>query len=145
MNKLKMLPPNFNMENIKILKGVNKANKELAELKGLISTIPNSLIIINTLSLREAKDSSEIENIVTTNDELFRADIDIAVENNATKEVKNYNIALKEGYMLVKERGILTTNMIVEIQGILERNKIGIRTQMGTVLKNGKGETVYTP
>ncbi len=142
---LKMLPPQVDIETKKILKKTSSANKKLGELKGLISTIPNSLIIINTLSLREAKDSSEIENIVTTNDELFKADIDIAVENNSTKEVKNYNLALKEGHKLVKDRGILTTNMIVEIQGILEKNKIGIRTQMGTVLKNSKGETIYTP
>jgi Fic family protein len=140
-----MLPPQADIETKKILKKVSSANKKLGELKGLISSIPNSLIIINTLSLREAKDSSEIENIVTTNDELFKADIDIPVENNNTKEVKNYNLALKEGYRLVKEKEMLTTNMIAEIQGILEKNKIGIRTQMGTVLKNSKGEIIYTP
>jgi Fic family protein len=143
---LKLLPPDIDLESVAVLRQLAKANRALAELKGISNTIPNSNILINTLVLQEAKDSSAIENIITTNDELYQADIDIEVKNPAAKEVKYYAIALKHGFGLIQKHGFLSTNQIIEIQGILEQNDAGIRTQAGTVLKNERsGEIVYTP
>lgn len=84
---LKKLPLDFDIESKIVLKKVNSANKSLAELKGLLKSLPNKYLLLNTLMLREAKESSEIENIITTNDELFKADIKIKINNRATKEV----------------------------------------------------------
>ncbi|HAS79452.1 MAG TPA: addiction module protein [Fusobacteriaceae bacterium] len=143
---LKKLPLPYDVESKKILKKVINANKSLAELKGLIESLPNKFLLLNTLSLREAKDSSEIENIVTTNDELYKANINIIPDNSATKEVKNYNAALKRGYELVVEKEMITTNIIIEIQGILEENNQGIRKTPGTVIQNTKtGDIVHRP
>lgn len=143
---LNMLPPNVNFDTVKILKQLAKTNRALAELKGYADTIPNKHILINAINLNEAKDSSEIEQIVTTHDDLYKA---LTYEKAATpqaKEVVNYRTALWHGYKLVKERGILTTNMLVEIQGIIEQNKAGIRKLPGTALRNSvTGEIVYTP
>lgn len=143
---LQKLPPKTNLETVKILKQLSKSNRALAELKGVSNTIPNSNILINTLVLQEAKDSSEIENIITTHDDLYKSDINIEAVNSAAKEVKFYTIALKRGFELIKEHNIITTNYIIKIQKILEQNDAGIRTQARTVLKNDStGETVYTP
>ena len=143
---LPKLPPKANLETVKILKQLSRSNRALAELKGVSKTIPNSDILINTLVLQEAKDSSEIENIITTHDDLYKSDIDIEVANSAAKEVKFYSVALKKGFELIKNHNIITTNHIVEIQKILEQNDAGIRTQAGTVLKNNStGEIIYTP
>ena len=140
------LPPVVDLDSIKILKKVNTANRALAELKGITKTIPNSGILINTLVLQEAKDSSAIENIITTHDELFKADLNIEKINFATKEVQDYSYALKKGFELVETSQILVTRHILEIQEILESNKAGIRRQAGTALKNGlTGEVIYTP
>ncbi len=144
--ELQKLPFDVNLESVKILKKVNLANKALAELKGISLTIPNSSILINTLVLQEAKDSSEIENIITTHDELYKSDIGIDDLNHSTKEVKNYSLALKKGFELISENKLLIIRHILEIQEILENNNAGIRTQAGTVLKNPlTGETIYTP
>jgi Fic family protein len=144
--QLEKLPPNMDLETVKILKKSISANKALAELKGITKTIPNSGILINTLVLQEAKDSSAIENIITTHDELFKAELDIEKVNYATKEVQNYSRALKKGFELVSENGLLITRYIVDIQEILENNKAGIRQQAGTALKNdATGEIVYMP
>jgi Fic family protein len=144
--KLEELPISENIETVKILKKVNLANRALAELKGVSKTVPNSSIFINSLVLQEAKDSSEIENIITTQDELFKSDIDIAGINKATKEVKRYSSALKKGFELITQNKILTTRYIIEIQQILENNDAGIRTQAGTALKNvATGKIIYTP
>lgn len=144
--KLEGLPPNGEIETKRILKQLANSNRALAELKGYADTIPNKNILINAVTINEAKDSSEIENIVTTHDELYRA---MSQNNNsspAAKEVVNYRQALWHGYHMVKEREVLTTNMIVEIQQLIEKNKAGIRKLPGTVLKNDlTGEVVYTP
>lgn len=140
------LPLTFDVEDKKILKKVTKANRKLAELKGLIESLPNRYILLNTLTLREAKDSSEIENIITTNDELFKANINVIHDNNATKEVKNYKNALQKGFDLIKENKILTIRMIIDIQNILEENTQGLRKTQGTIIKNTTtGEIVHTP
>jgi Fic family protein len=119
----------------------------LAELKGVTAIIPNQNILINTLSLQEAKDSSEIENIITTHDELYKSD-EFArnFASQAAKEVYSYSTALKNGYEKVKQTGLLTNNLILEIQETLEENKAGYRKLSGTALKNDRtGETVYMP
>lgn len=129
-----------------ILKKTAAASRKLAELKGLASSIPNQSILINTLALQEAKDSSEIENIITTHDELFKSDTFPSLPDNlAAKEVRNYIQALRMGYKLVQKTGLITANHIIEIQAELEKNKAGFRKLPGTALKNNLGETVYTP
>ena len=129
-----------------ILKKLASSSRALAELKGIASSIPNQGILINTLGLQEAKDSSEIENIVTTHDELFKDDVlPEAFANPAAKEVLRYRQALRLGFDQVRQTGLLTANHIIEIQGELERNNAGFRKLPGTALKNGSGETVYIP
>lgn len=144
-NNLFNFPPDFNFDTIEILQSLNIASRSLGELKGATATIPNADILINTLSLQESKESAEIENIVTTQDELYIAQVDTKVYNLPAKEVKRYVEALNYGYELIKSTGLITSNHIQEIQAILEPHKQSYRKQMGTVLKNSSGETVYTP
>ena len=129
-----------------ILKRLASASRQLAELKGIAAAIPNQGILINTLGLQEAKDSSEIENIVTTHDELFKDDVlPEAFANPAAKEVLRYRQALRVGLEQVRASGLITANHIVEIQSELERTNAGFRKLPGTALKDGAGRTVYTP
>jgi Fic family protein len=129
-----------------ILRRLARSSRKLAELKGIAASMPNQGILINTLGLQEAKDSSEIENIVTTHDELFKDDVlPEAFANPAAKEVLRYRQALRVGFNLVRQSGLLTSNHIVQIQGELERNNAGFRKLPGTALKDGAGRTVYTP
>jgi Fic family protein len=108
--------------------------------------MPNQAMLISALGLQEAKDSSEIENIVTTHDELFReVAFSEAATNAAAKEVARYRQALGIGYASVRQRGLLTTNQILAIQAELEKNHPGLRKVPGTVLQDGAGRTVYTP
>ena len=141
-----MLPPDIELETKAVLKQLTKAHRALSELKGYANMIPNKNILINAVLINEAKDSSEIENIITTHDELFKA---ITVENYkspAAKEVVNYRAALWHGYTLVSEKEMITSNMLIEIQQLIILNRAGIRKQACTVLKNeGTGEIVYTP
>ena len=146
MNSLKMLPPDLELETKKVLKQLTLAHRALSELKGYANMIPNKNILINAVLINEAKDSSEIENIVTTHDELFKAISVESFKNPAAKEVVNYRSALWHGYKLVSEKDMLTTNMLIEIQQQIILNRAGIRKQAGTVLKNeATGEIVYTP
>lgn len=129
-----------------ILKKLASSSRRLAELKGIAASIPNQGILINTLGLQEAKDSSEIENIVTTHDELFKDEVlPDAFANPAAKEVLRYRQALRVGFEQVRASGLLTANHILQIQGELERNNAGFRKLPGTALKDGAGQTVYTP
>jgi Fic family protein len=129
-----------------VLRQLASSSRALAELKGVAGSIPNQGILINTLGMQEAKDSSEIENIVTTHDELFKGDVlPDAFANPAAKEVLRYRQALRVGYEKVRDSGLLTTNHIIQIQGELERNNAGLRKLPGTALKDGSGQTVYTP
>ncbi len=145
--KLEELPTQENLETRKILKSLPKAHAALAELKGIAMSIPNQNILINTLGLQEAKDSSAIENIITTHDELYKLELNVQSEETlAAKEVQNYIEALKLGFSLVAEREMLTSTMILKIQQMIEKNKAGFRKLPGTALKNSStGETVYTP
>ncbi len=129
-----------------ILKKLASSSRRLAELKGIAASIPNQGILINTLGLQEAKDSSEIENIVTTHDELFKDDVlPESFANPAAKEVLRYRQALRVGFEQVRASGLLTVNHIIQIQGELERNNAGFRKLPGTALRDGAGRTVYTP
>ncbi|WP_294252473.1 Fic/DOC family N-terminal domain-containing protein [Propionivibrio sp.] len=129
-----------------ILKQLNAASRELAELKGVAASMPNQGILISTLGLQEAKDSSEIENIVTTHDELFReVAFPEAAGSAATKEVAHYRQALRVGFDAVRTSGLLTNNHILQIQAELEKNRAGFRKLPGTALKGDGGRTVYTP
>lgn len=141
------LPLSYDLETKEILRQVNRANRKLAELKGVAQTIPNEQILISSLTLQEAKDSSEVENIVTTQDELYKADLDLknVVINASTKEVLNYRQAMQRGFELVRRTKLLTLNDIKKIQEELEYNKAGFRSIPGTKLMNQQGETVYTP
>lgn len=141
------LPLPYDLETKAVLKQLNKANKMLAELKGLATTIPNKQILISSLTLQEAKESSEVENIVTTQDDLYRASVSInqELQSAATKEVLNYREALQHGFNLVRKRQLLTNNVIKEIQERLEYNRAGFRTVPGTALKRNDGTIVYTP
>lgn len=142
----KNLPLQTNIETTKVLKKTISANRALARLNGVAKIIPNSAILINSLVLQEAKDSSEIENIITTHDELYRAGLDISSITNETKEVQNYTEALLKGFDVVTHNKLLLKKYIVEIQAILEKNSAGVRRQSGTVLKNAQtGEVVFTP
>ncbi len=135
-----------NMETVSILKKVNIANKKLAELKGIVKTIPNEKILINFIFLQEAKDSSAIENIITTHDELYKQFIFDKSQHIAAKEVENYVEALYSGYDIIKNTELLTINGICEIQSILERNNAGIRSQSGTkILNAATGKVIYEP
>lgn len=129
-----------------ILRQLAASSRKLAELKGAAASIPNQGILINTLGLQEAKDSSAIENIVTTHDELFRdAAFPEACTNPAAKEVSHYRQALRTGYNAVRSTGLLTVNHILDIQAELEQNSAGIRKLPGTALKDGAGQVIYTP
>jgi Fic family protein len=145
--KLKKLPLTQDIETKKVLKKLASAHRSLAELKGIVSSIPNENILINTLGLQEAKDSSAIENIITTHDDIFKAELNLdGFKSLNAKEVQNYISALKKGFSLIKKNKILTNNDIVEIQSELEKNNAGFRKILGTALKNATtGETVYTP
>lgn len=143
---LKKLPPNINFDTVKILKQLANTNRALSELKGYADTIPNKHILINAINLNEAKDSSEIEQIITTHDDLYKALTYEKVATSAAREVVNYRTALWQGYEMIKEKGILTVNMLVEIQRIIEGNKGGIRRLPGTELRNSiTGKVIYTP
>lgn len=141
------LPLAIDLETKRVFKKIIAANKALAELNGVSETIPNEQIILNTLSLQEAKDSSAIENIITTHDELFSSDsLAKQFTSIAAKEVFNYSNSLKFGFELVKKTGLLTSNNIIDIHSVLEETKTGFRKVPGTALKNDQtGEVIYTP
>ena len=133
-------------ESPEILKKLALSSRRLAELKGIAGSIPNQSILLNTLGLQEAKDSSEIENIITTHDELFKDDVlPDAFSNPAAKEVLRYRQALRIGFNQIKQSGLLTSNHIIQIQAELEQNNAGFRKLPGTTLKNAIGQVIYTP
>ncbi len=144
---LTTLPETERLETHAVLKQLVAAHRYLAELKGIAATIPNPEILISTLSLQEAKDSSEIENIFTTQDELFQADIFSDYSRNpAAKEVRRYATALRSGFEQIRGDKLITVNRIVQFHKMLMDNDAGVRKLPGTVIKNlATGETVFTP
>ena len=150
MNKdyqIPALPLDFDFETKNILRQLSKSNRRLAELKGVALTIPNENILLSSLVLQEALDSSAVENIVTTSDELYRAELDIKgeISNAAAKEVLNYRQAMQVGFEMVRKKKLLTLHVVKQIQKELEHNNAGFRTVSGTKLKTSKGDVVYTP
>ena len=146
-NELPLLPPKESIETSAILKKAVTAGRALAELKGLGGTIPNQAMLINTIVLQEAQSSSEIENIITTTDALFRAlTTRTSQVDAATKEVLRYREALLEGLHTLKKRPFLTTNVFVKIFQTIKENTSGIRNTPGTKISNARtGEVIYTP
>ena len=142
-----VIPTHPELETRKLLKLLPRTHAALAELKGTAATIPNQSILISTLAIQEARDSSAIENIFTTQDTLFKAELNLIPFSDASaKEVQNYTRALLRGFELVRDRGLITNNIIIEIQEAIERNRAGFRRVPGTAIKNGvTGATVYTP
>lgn len=146
-NRLRKLPLEYDVETKKVLKKVASAHRALAELKGIVSSIPNENILINTIVIQEAKDSSAIENIITTHDDIFKAELNLkGIKSPRAKEVQYYIVALKKGFELLRKDGLLTNNNIISIQSEIEKNSAGFRKIPGTKLKNTTtGQTVYTP
>jgi Fic family protein len=133
-------------ETTPLLKALGSASRQLAELKGAALSIPSQSVLINTLGLQEAKDSSAVENIVTTHDELFRDDAFPAEAGSAAaKEVLRYRQALRVGFEAVEATKLLTLSHVLDIQAALEGNSAGFRKLPGTMLKDGTGRVVYEP
>ena len=144
--ELEMLPIKKDIETKRILKQLSRTSRALAELKGVAKTMPNQNILINAIMINEAKTSSGIENIVTTHDEIYRAMVKTNDASLAAKEVSDYRTAIWEGYHLICEKRMINTNIIVKIQEKLEHNGAGIRSTLGTVIKDiARNEIVYTP
>ena len=146
-NALPLLPPKADLETKAVLKKAIAANKALAELKGLGQTIPNQTMLVNTITLQEAQASSEIENIITTADALFRAfTAQTGQIDPATKEVLRYREAIWDGYQALKSKSTLTTNQFIQIVQTIKKNQAGIRNTPGTKIANDRtGEVIYTP
>lgn len=124
---------------------LTEAHRHLAELKGLCESLPNQGILLDTLAIQEAKDSSEIENIITTHDELY-ASHEESSTSPAAKEVRHYVSALRVGFEAVRESGLIRLETVLSVQSELERNRAGLRKLPGTVLKNElTGRVIYEP
>lgn len=144
-NDLPLLPPDTELETKAVLKQAIATNRVLANLRGLAAQIPNQGVLINSIVLQEARLSSEIENIVTTNDELYRADADADGKTDShTKEVLRYRQALNFGFKELAQRP-LSTNLFIDIVRIIKEVEFGIRRVPGTALKNSMDEVIYTP
>lgn len=144
-NDLPYLPPQTEIENIHILKACIPARTALAELKQAGELLPNQGLLINALPLLEAKDSSEIENIVTTTDKLFQFAQEDTHADSATKEALRYRTALYQGYKRLKERP-LSTATVIAVCSTIKNMEMDIRRIPGTTIANSSsGETIYTP
>ncbi len=142
------LPASIVLETPAVLRQLAKAHRQLAELKGVAGTIPNENILIETLALQEAKDSSEIENIITTQDELFQGDaLDAEFPSLAAKEVHGHASALKQGFAQIRAQKFIRLEDVLAIQStLLEGKRAGLRTMPGTVLKDQvSGKVIYEP
>ncbi|WP_461533943.1 Fic family protein [Sinomicrobium sp.] len=145
-NDLPLLPPNADIETKKILRKTISAGRALAQLNGTLKNLPNPTLFLDTIYLQEAKASSEVENIITTNDELYKSLVaDKKVENSATKEVLSYKEALWLGLEQLKEKPFITTNLCISIVQCIKQNTASIRVTPGTTLRNTKSEVIYTP
>ncbi len=144
-NDLPGLPPAAVIETVRTLKRAISASRALAELKGAGELIPNQALPLRAIVLQEARLSSEIENIVTTNDDLYRAlgDDDSNYEPRI-KEVLRYEDALWHGYSQLSTRP-LSPSLFVELVSKIKLYDAGVRTMPGTKIANPQGETVYTP
>jgi len=145
-NELPLLPPKTDIETKSILRKTISAGRALAQLNGTLLNLPNPTLFLDTIYLQEAKASSEVENIITTNDELYKSLVaDKKVENSATKEVLSYKEAVWLGLEQIKKNPFITTNLCVSIVQCIKQNTASIRNTSGTTLSNTKGEVIYTP
>lgn len=146
-NELPLLPPIEDLETKDILKACIRAHQSLAKLEGSVSHLPNPSILLDSIGLQEAKVSSEIENIITTHDELYQFAVsEKGVANTATKEVLHYKEALWYGHEHIKSKGVITSNLFIKLVQIIKENQAGIRTGTGTQIINDKTrEVIYTP
>lgn len=146
--RIPTLPPSVALETPAVLKALARASRALAELKGRAASIPNQGILIDTLALQEAKASSEIESIVTTQDELFKADLfPEGPDSPAAKEVALYRDALKLGFERLRDTGGLIPNSaLIDMFRLLKRRDDGFRVTPGTALADERsGAVVYVP
>ncbi|MDD7303930.1 MAG: Fic family protein [Prevotellaceae bacterium] len=141
------LPLKYDFETVPVLRNLARANRALAELKGIAATIPNENILISSLTLQEARDSSSIENIITTQDDFYKAELQFKSlkVSAATKEVQNYREAIYEGFRLIRENKLLTNNTIIRIQNCLKHSDNGFRNTPGTKLVREDGVVIYEP
>lgn len=145
-NNLPLLPPKADIETKEILRKTISAGRALAQLNGTLLNLPNPTLFLDTIYLQEAKASSEVENIITTNDELYKSFVaDKKVENSATKEVLGYKEALWSGLEQLKTKPFITTNLCIRIVQCIKQNNASIRVTPGTTLSNTQGEVIYTP
>lgn len=145
-NDLPLLPPKVDIETKEILRKTISAGRALAQLNGTLLNLPNPTLFLDTIYLQEAKASSEVENIITTNDELYKSLVaDKKVDNSATKEVLSYKEALWLGLEQLKKKPFITTNLCISIVQCIKQNTASIRVTPGTTLSNTKGEVIYTP
>jgi len=145
-NDLPLLPPKADIETKQILRKAISAGRTLAQLNGTLLNLPNPTLFLDTIYLQEAKASSEVENIITTNDELYKSFVaDRKIENSATKEVLSYKEALWLGLEELKTKPFITTNLCVKIVQCIKQNNASIRNTPGTTLSNTQGEVIYTP
>ena len=145
-NDLPLLPPKADIETKDILRKTISAGRALAQLNGVLQNLPNPTLFLDTIYLQEAKASSEVENIITTNDELYRSFVaDRRVENSPTKEVLNYKEALWLGLEALKTKPFITTNLCIKIVRCIKQNTASIRVTPGTTLSNPQGNVIYTP
>lgn len=145
-NNLPLLPPKADLETKEILTKTIKASRALAQLNGAIRNLPNPSLFLDTLHLQEAKASSEIENIITTNDNLYQAVVaDKKFDNPSTKEVISYKEAIWLGFKRLEKNPFITTNLCIELVQCIKQNMASIRTTPGTTLSNSQGKIIYTP
>ncbi len=145
-NNLPDLPPAADIETKKILRKTISAGRALAQLNGTLLNLPNPTLFLDTIYLQEAKASSEVENIITTNDELYQSLVaEKTIEDDATKEVLSYKEALWMGLKQLKSKPFITTNLCIKIVQCIKQNAASIRVTPGTTLSNTKGKIVYTP
>lgn len=145
-NDLPLLPPTKDLETKNVLRKVITSSRALSQLNGAITNLPNPQLFLDTIHLQEAKASSEIENIITTNDNLYQSIVaNKKLKNPATKEVINYKEALWNGLDQLERKPFITTNLCIEIMQQIKQNSSSIRTTPGTTLSNVAGEVIYTP
>lgn len=145
-NELPLLPPKDDIETKTILRKTISAGRALAQLNGTLLNLPNPTLFLDTIYLQEAKASSEVENIITTNDELYKSLVsDRKVEDPATKEVLSYKEALWLGLEELKTKPFITTNLCIKVVQCIKKNSASIRNTPGTTLSNPQGKVIYTP
>jgi Fic family protein len=145
-NDLPLLPPKGDIETKNILRKTISAGRALAQLNGALLNLPNPTLFLDTIYLQEAKASSEVENIITTNDELYKSIVtDKKIENSPIKEVLSYKEAVWMALEELKLKPFITTNLCIKIVQCIKQNSASIRKTPGTTLSNTKGEVIYTP